>query len=108
MESKYGENLPLAQALKPLLRERGMSIRELARRAETTPSHLSRVLRGVDAKRPSGQLARRVAAALDLPSDHFAEARIATILDRLSKDPGLRDEVYLAVTRVSDRYGGSG
>jgi len=94
MDPADSENLPLAESLETLLAERAMSIRELARRAGTTSPHLSRIIRGVDQKRPSGALARRVAVALDLPPDHFAEARLATVLERLRADTGLRDEVY--------------
>lgn len=94
MDPHSSENRPLAESLEALLGERRMSLRELARRAETSPSHLSRIMRGVDGKRASGALASRVATALDLPADHFAEARLAAILEGLRADPKLRDEVY--------------
>jgi len=99
MDSSDGENLPLGQCLEALLRARGMSMRALARRVEVAPSHLSRITRGADSKRPSGSLARRVATALDLPSDHFAEARIDTILECVGADAELRDDVYRLVLR---------
>lgn len=102
MDSKSSENLPLAECLESLLRERGFSIRELARRAETTPSHLSRIMRGANEKRPSGALARRVAIALDLPDDHFAEARLAAIFESLRADAELRDDVYRVVRAKTD------
>jgi hypothetical protein len=79
-----------------------MSIRELARRLQIAPSHLSRVIRHADAKRVSGSLARRVATALGLPPEHFAEARIATILDGVSSDAELRDAVYRQVRKGVD------
>ena len=100
MEPSNDGDIPLSEGLEALLEERGMSIRELARRTGTTPSHLSRVLREVDGKRSSASLARRVAVALELPVDHFAEARIETILDRLRADPRLRGEVYRMVSRI--------
>lgn len=102
MDLSTSENRPLAECLEALLRERGMSIRELARRTETSPSHLSRIMRGVEEKRPSGALASRVATALDLPPDHFAEARLAAILEILRADSERRDDVYrLVCTRTS-------
>jgi transcriptional regulator with XRE-family HTH domain len=56
-----------------LLKEKGWSIRELARRAGVTDVHLSRVLRRANYKTPSAELARRVAVALELPDDYFLE-----------------------------------
>jgi len=94
MDASYGENRPMAECLEALIADRGMSIRELARRAGATPSHLSRIIRGVDRKRPSGALAESVARALDLPADHFAETRIATILEAVGDEAGLRDRAY--------------
>jgi len=99
MEPTDSENRPLAECLEALLAERGMSIRELARRTGASPAHLSRVIRGVDRSRPSGALARRVAVALELPPDHFAEARLRAILESLRADAELRDEVYGVVRR---------
>ena len=61
---------------------------------DLNPSHLSRVLRGVDESRPSIELIRRVAEALDLPSGYFPELREAEVIGRVKTDPGLRDELY--------------
>ncbi len=77
-----------------LLKSRGLSIRALARAAGVTDAHLSRVLRRVSYKTPGGDLARRVAVALDLPHDYFPEYREAFVVDRVRKDGRLRDEVY--------------
>jgi transcriptional regulator with XRE-family HTH domain len=77
-----------------LLRERGWSIRELARRAGVTDAHLSRVLRRASYKTPSGDLASRVASAFGLPVDYFPEFREAYVVEALRKDPQLRDDLY--------------
>ena len=90
---------PLTEELPGLLKERGMSIRAIARAAEVDPAHLSRVLRGARGKTTSPELARRVAEALDLPSDYFPEWREAVIIERIHDDPRLRDRIYDRVRR---------
>src|SRR3954468_11158853 len=82
-----------------LLRERGWSIRELARRADVTDAHLSRVLRQVNYKTPSAELARRVAIALELPEDYFPEFREAFVVDRIKRDSRLREDLYRKLRR---------
>jgi transcriptional regulator with XRE-family HTH domain len=85
---------PFTSEVPRLLAERNLSIRALARQAGVTDAHLSRVLRGVRYKTPSGDLARRVAVALDLPDDYFPEYREAFVIDKVRADPRLRDHLY--------------
>ena len=85
---------PFVEELPDLLKERGLSIRSVARSAEVDPAHLSRVLRGDRGKVISPDLAGRVAVALGLPEDYFPEWREASIVERLRKDPEFRDRVY--------------
>jgi transcriptional regulator with XRE-family HTH domain len=87
-------NRPFVEELPELLRERGLSLRKLAQRADLNPSHLSRVLRRVDYKTPSGELVRRIAVALDLPYDYFPEYRASVVFEKISADGALRDELY--------------
>lgn len=87
------------QALPPLLREHGMSLRGLAKEVGVTDAHLSRVVRGVNYKSASGDLAGRVAVALGLPRDYFPEYREAAVVERVKRDPAYRDKLY-------DRMGG--
>jgi transcriptional regulator with XRE-family HTH domain len=61
---------------------------------DLNPSHLSRVLRGADRTRPSTDLIRRVAEALDLPAGYFPELREAAVVERIKRDPELRDRIY--------------
>lgn len=77
-----------------LLQERALSIRALAREAGVTDAHLSRVLRQMNYKTPSAELARRVAVALGLPEDYFPEFREAFVLERVRSDPRLREQLY--------------
>ena len=85
---------PFAEAVPELLAEREMSLRALGRAAGVGDDHLSRVLRGARGKRPTPELARRVAEALDLPNEYFAEARLDFVVGQLTQRPTLLDEVY--------------
>jgi len=90
---------PFVQKVPQLLVERGLSIRALARRAGVTDAHLSRVLRQVNYKTPSGDLARRVAIAFDLPEDYFPEFREAFVIDVVRGDARRREELYERLRR---------
>jgi transcriptional regulator with XRE-family HTH domain len=85
---------PFTEELPSLMAERGLSQRKLAQLIDLNPSHLSRALRGVDRTRPSIELIRRIALALDLPPGYFPELREAAVIERLKEDPGLRDKLY--------------
>jgi len=52
------------------------------------------VLRGARSKRPTADLARRVAAALELPDDYFVEARLDFVVQQLSGHQDWLDETY--------------
>jgi transcriptional regulator with XRE-family HTH domain len=71
-----------------------MSVRALARETGVTSAHLSRVLRRVNYKTPSPELARKVAVALGLPSDYFPEFREGSVIEKIKGDPNLRDRLY--------------
>jgi transcriptional regulator with XRE-family HTH domain len=86
--------VPFNEELPRLLDERGISLRMLAKEVGVSDSHLSRALRRADYKRASPQLMTRIASALGLPHDYFPEVREATVIDRITSDAGLRDELY--------------
>lgn len=90
-------DVPFVDEVPRLLSERGMSLRSLAAAAQVEPSHLSRVLRRERYKSPSGDLARRVALALGLRPDYFPEYREAVVVERIRKDPALRDRLFRRV-----------
>ncbi len=77
-----------------LLAERGMSVSQLAERVGVSQSHFSRILRKADYRSASGDLARRVALALELPEDYFPEFRERFVIDAVRQDPELRDRLY--------------
>lgn len=82
-----------------LLAEQQLSLRALARMTGVTDAHLSRVLRQVNYKTPSADLARRVAAALDLPEDYFPEFREGFVIEQVKRNPRLREELYKRLRR---------
>jgi transcriptional regulator with XRE-family HTH domain len=85
---------PFADELPRLLDQRQLSIRGLARMVGVSDAHLSRVLRRASYKTISGDLARRIALALDLDEGYFIEARQRYIIDRIEREPRLRDRLY--------------
>jgi transcriptional regulator with XRE-family HTH domain len=95
---------PFAEELGALLVERGLSQRKLAQLIDLNPSHLSRVLSGGDPMQPSSELIRRIARALNLGDDYFAELREVFVISKIRDDPELRDELYdrLSPTRPEE------
>lgn len=89
----------LADGLPLLLAERGWSLRQLAREAGISARHLSRAMRGVDYRSPGGELAGRIAEALELPRDYFPEYRERVVVDAVRADPKLRERIYRQVDR---------
>ncbi len=91
---------PFVEELPELLRQRQMSLRQLARDVGVTDSHLSRLLRGIGYRtRPSKDLARRVAVALGLEPDYFPEYREAIVVEAVHTRAGLREELYDRLTK---------
>ena len=92
--SKRRTARPFTEELPDLLRERDLSIRTLAQMVNVGDDHLSRVMRTARGKKPTGELTRRVAVALDLPEDYFLEARLTFVAEHLGSHPQLLDKVY--------------
>jgi ParB/RepB/Spo0J family partition protein len=74
--------VPLVDQLPKLMKKRGLSTNRLAGMVGVSQSHLSRALRGADRKTIAGELAARIAAALELPEDWFPETRESRLFDR--------------------------
>lgn len=89
----------LSQILPRLMAERGLGVRELARRAEVSHAHLSRVIREDRGKHASKELVERLAGALDLSPDFFREYREAVVGAELTSDAALLDRVYRSLRR---------
>ena len=84
----------LLEQLPTLMKERGLSTNRLAGMVGVSQSHLSRVLTGARQKTVGGELAARIAAALELPEDWFPETRQQRVMERLKADPELCDRLY--------------
>ncbi len=93
----------LRDELPALLEQRGKSLRSLAADVGVNQSYLSRILRegGSGARRPTAAIAIRIAEALGLPADYFAEARAGFVVKRVLADGALRDRVYDRLRRES-------
>lgn len=102
MRGKQTDN-PFTAELPRLLRERGLSLRALAKQIGISDSHLSRVVRRADYKTASPELTSRVAVALGLPHDYFPEFREAYVVERIKSDARLRNELYSRLTRKAKR-----
>jgi transcriptional regulator with XRE-family HTH domain len=76
------------------MQARALSINRLAQRVGVSQSHLSRAVRSADRKSVSGDLAERIANAMDLPADWFPETRRERVLELVRSDPVLCDRLY--------------
>ncbi len=90
---------PIHVVLPRLLEERGWSLRQLARKADVDVGHLSRSMKGDSGKFVSGELAVRIARALELPDGYFPEGREQIVVDAVRADPSLRDKVFRGLRR---------
>lgn len=84
----------LVDQLPVLLQARALSINRLAQLVGVSQSHLSRVVRSADRKSISGDLAERIAVAMDLPDDWFPETRRERVLERVRSDQAFCDRLY--------------
>ena len=94
---------PFNEELAILPAERRLSQRKLAQLVDLNPAHLSRVIRGADGARPSIELIRRIAKALELPPGYFPEQREVAVIEMIKRNPALRDKLY---ARVDDDLAG--
>jgi transcriptional regulator with XRE-family HTH domain len=84
----------LVDQLPALMQARALSINRLAQLVGVSQSHLSRAVRRADRKSVSGELAERIAIAMELPADWFPETRLERVLQRVRSDPVLCDRLY--------------
>ncbi len=91
---------PFHQVLPLLMAEEGISLRELARRADATAPHLSRLIRQVDYRNtPGPELLARIAEVFDLAPEHFVEYREARVVAAVKADASLRDRLFRQLPR---------
>ncbi|MGE3413590.1 MAG: helix-turn-helix domain-containing protein [Dehalococcoidia bacterium] len=96
---------PFADELPERLTASGLTLRELARRVGVDVAHLSRTARQADGRRVSGELAARVAVALGLPDDYFAETRQQRVSDAIRADVDLLNSFYEQLPGAGDHRG---
>jgi transcriptional regulator with XRE-family HTH domain len=98
MKDKQVTSRPFTKELPRLLKERGLTLRALARDVGGIDhAYLSRMLRG---QLPVNvQHVRRIARALGLSEDYFPEVREAAVVDAVRRRPKLRDEIYFERVR---------
>lgn len=86
-------DVPFPEELPRLLRERGETLRSLARDVQGLDhGYLSRM---INRKAPvNAEHAERIALHLGLPSDYFPEVREAAVIRMIRAQPKLRDRLY--------------
>jgi plasmid maintenance system antidote protein VapI len=87
----------VADELRDLVAERGTSLRRLADDVGVSQAHLTRIIQRK--KEATPDLAQRVALALDLSPDYFAEVREGAVIDAVRRDPQLRERLYRQITK---------
>jgi transcriptional regulator with XRE-family HTH domain len=88
---------PVREALRELLASRELTLRAFADEVGVSQAHLTRVIQGK--KEATPELAGRIAAALGLPADYFAEVRESVVIDAVLSDPALRERLYRQITK---------
>jgi transcriptional regulator with XRE-family HTH domain len=91
---------PFAEALPPILEDRGITLRALARDVGGLDhAYLSRMLSGKTSV--NVRHVEAISRYLRLPVDYFPEVREARTIQAVRKSGRLRDEIYF--TRVATR-----
>lgn len=86
---------PFGRALREVLDQRGISVRELARDVGLDSGHLTRLIRhDSTGQKVTGEVAERIALQLDLDPGFFVETREAAIVRHMRARPAWRDETY--------------
>jgi transcriptional regulator with XRE-family HTH domain len=81
-------------AVEELLLERGWSQRELAATVGVDPAHISRLLKRGSRLRATPQLMTRIACALGVEPEYFAEYREWCVLEAVRHNPTLRERLF--------------
>jgi len=76
-----------------LMREVGVTYRELAARTGLSAGYLNHLVHG-NRPVPSNEVVRTLAEALEVEPEHFREYRIRVITDKLEQMPELVDRLF--------------
>jgi transcriptional regulator with XRE-family HTH domain len=88
---------PFGDAVGELLFERGWSQRDLADAVGVDPAHVCRLLKRGARRRATPELLARVACALGVEPEFFAEYREWCVLEAVRRNPSLRERLFAGV-----------
>ena len=90
-------NAPFREAVLDLLDQRDWSRRELSAAVGVDPAHISRLLRYGSRLRATPDLLERIARALGVEPEYFAEHREWLVVQAVRANPSLRERLYAGV-----------
>jgi transcriptional regulator with XRE-family HTH domain len=88
---------PFRDAVGELLADRGWSQRDLADAVGVDPAHVCRLLKRGSGLRATPELLARVARALEVEPEFFAEYREWCVLEAVRRNPSLRERLFARV-----------
>jgi transcriptional regulator with XRE-family HTH domain len=94
------EDARFGELVAGLLGARGWSQRDLARAVDVDPAHICRLLRP-GARSVSPELLVRVAEALGVPPEHFAEYREWRVVEAVRQDAALRERLFRSLAAAA-------
>ncbi len=89
---KYSEQ-SFGPTIEKLMNETGTTYRSLAEKTDLSAGYLNHIVHG-NRPVPSDDVIGRLAAALDVESEHFLEYRVRVITEKLETMPELIDRLY--------------
>ena len=89
---RYSED-GFGPTIEALMRETGVTYRELAARTGLSAGYLNHLVHG-NRPVPSNDVVRTLAEALGVEAEHFREYRIRVITERLEQMPELVDRLF--------------
>ena len=96
------EALPFGPALARLMRERGLSYRQLASRTDLSGGYLNHLVHGARPV-PGNEVIERIALALDLDPVRFRDYRLRAVWDAIRDRPEVIERLYAELVRAPVR-----
>jgi transcriptional regulator with XRE-family HTH domain len=97
MKPRAVSRAAFGDAVGELLIERGWSQRDLADAVGVDPAHVCRLLKRGARRRATPELLARVASALKVEPEFFAEYREWCVLEAVRRNPSLRERLFAGV-----------
>lgn len=92
----------IREELPEILREKGISYRQIAAATGFSQSYLSRVLGAEQPRSPSMKFLEAVSTELGLPVDYFADYREQAVITAIKDDERLRDRIFDSLSRRNE------